>query len=114
MPLFQRTYHHPEIKFPIPQFEFKEKIGFEKMAFNTYNEHITKAFTHAPQAHVHNFPQFLIYLGDTENIMEIDADIEFNLSIDGKNLEKHKITKATSIFIPPGLRHGPIIYRKVN
>ena len=113
-PLFQRTSHHPEIKFPIPQFEFKDKPGFESMAFNTYYEHITKAFTHAPEPHVHDFPQFLIYLGERENMMEIDADIEFNLSRDGKKMEKHKITKATSIFIPAGLWHGPIIYHKVN
>lgn len=112
--LFQRKSQHPEIQFPIPQLEFKNDLGLENMSFNTYYEHITKAFTHAPKAHVHDFPQFIIYLGDRENMMEIDADIEVNLSLDGKNMEKHKISKATAIYIPPGLWHGPIIYHKVN
>jgi hypothetical protein len=110
--LFQRTSHHPEIKFPIPQLASDETHG--NMGFNTYYEHITSAFTHASKAHVHDFPQFLIYLGERENMMEIDAEIEINLSLDGKNFEKHFINKATSLYIPPGLWHGPIIYHKVN
>jgi hypothetical protein len=110
--LFQRKSNHPEIKFPIPQ--LASDAAFGNMGFNTYYEHITTAFTHAPQGHVHDFPQFLIYLGDRENMMEIDADIEINLSLDGKKMEKHHITKATSIYIPAGLWHGPIIYHKVN
>ena len=111
--LFQRNSHHPEIKFPIPQLEFNSNLDFGK-GFNTYYENITKPFTHAPQAHVHDFPQFIIYLGDRENMLEIDADIEVNLSLDGKNLETYKITKATAICLPPGVWHGPIIYHKVN
>ncbi len=110
--LFQRRSNHPEIEFPIPQLASDATFG--NMGFNTYYEHINKPFTHAPKAHVHDFPQFLIYLGDRENMMEIDAEIEFNLSLDGENMEKHNITKATSIYIPPGLWHGPIIYHKVN
>ena len=108
----QRSSHHPEIKFPIPELDTDENYG--KIGFNNYFEYITKPFTHAPKAHVHDAPQFIIYLGDRENMMEIDAEIEVNLSLDGKNFEKHFITKATSIYIPPGLWHGPIIYHKVN
>jgi hypothetical protein len=110
--LLQRKSHHPEIEFPIPQLNSDESFG--DMGFTTYYEHITKPFTHAPKSHVHDFPQFLIFLGERENMMEIDAEIELNLSLDGKNMEKHSITKATSIFIPPGLWHGPLIYHKVN
>lgn len=110
--LFERSSHHPEIKFPIPQLE--SDVNFGNMGFNTYYEHITRPFTHADKPHVHDFPQFLIYLGDRENMMEIDAEIEVNLSLDGKNMEKHYITKATALYLPPGLWHGPIVYHKVN
>ena len=110
--LYQRTSHHPEIKFPIPQFDSDASFG--NMGFSTYFEHITRPFTHAPEPHVHEFPQFLIFLGERENMFEIDADIEFNLSLDGKKLEKHIIKKATAVYIPPGLWHGPLIYHKVN
>ena len=66
--LFERKTHHPEIKFPIPQLESDATFG--NMGFNTYYEHITGPFTHADKPHVHDFPQFLIYLGDRENMME--------------------------------------------
>lgn len=112
-PLFQRKSNHPEIMFPIPQLTFLADMEFGK-GFTTYYEHITKPFTHAPKAHVHDFPQYIIYLGDRENMLEIDADIEVNLSIDGENMEAHKITEATAICLPPGIWHGPIVYHKVN
>ena len=112
-PLFQRKSFHPEIMFPIPQLTFSGEMELGK-GFTTYYEHITEPFTHAPKAHVHDFPQYIIYLGDRENMLEIDADIEVNLSLDGENMEAHKITEATAICLPPGIWHGPIVYHKVN
>ena len=71
--LFQRSSHHPEIKFPIPQLESDPAFG--NMGFNTYYEHITNAFTHAPKAHVHDFPQFLIYLGERESSQRVSSTV---------------------------------------
>ena len=108
----RRPSHHKEITAPIPT--LASDAGFGNLGFNTYWETITQPFTHAPAPHNHDFPQFLIFLGDRDNMMDIDAEIELNLSVDGKNLEKHIIKKATAVYIPPGLYHGPLIYRKVN
>jgi hypothetical protein len=109
----RRPSNHKEISCPIPTLVSDENFG--NLGFNTYWEAITVPFVHAPASHKHDFPQYLFFLGgDITNLMELDAEIELNLSEDGKNLEKHIITKATSIYVPPGLYHGPLIYKRVT
>jgi hypothetical protein len=36
------------------------------------------------------------------------------LSVDGKNLEKHVFTQYTTVFIPAGLYHCPLVFTKVD
>jgi hypothetical protein len=108
-----RKTHHPEILGPIPQLDVDEKFG--DMGFTTYWEGITKAFVHADKPHAHDFPQYLFFLGmDPMHVNELDAEIEINLSLDGKKLDKYMLKKATCIYIPAGLYHNPLIYHKVN
>ncbi|HSW57627.1 MAG TPA: hypothetical protein VLH15_04445 [Dehalococcoidales bacterium] len=108
-----RKSNHKEIAGPIPM--LTSDIDFGDLGFSTYWEGISQPFVHAPAPHNHDFPQYLIFLGgDVNNLMELGAEIELNLSEDGKNLEKHIITRATTIYIPPGLYHGPLIYRRVD
>jgi hypothetical protein len=108
-----RTSHHPEISTPIPILNSDEDYGDQ--GFTMYWEAITQPFVHAPEPHKHDFPQYIIFLGgDITNMMELGGQVEFTLSEDGKNLEKHIITKCTTIYIPPGLYHGPLVYTKVT
>ena len=108
-----RPTHHPEIVGPIPTLASDETFG--NMGFNTYWEAISKAFVHASEPHKHDFPQYLFFLGgDPLHLNDLGAEVEINLSLDGKNLDKYVFTKATSIYIPAGLYHNPLIYHKVS
>jgi hypothetical protein len=108
-----RTSHHPEIPGPIPTLTSDESFG--NMGYTTYWEGITKPFVHASTPHKHDFPQYLFFLGgDLLHLTELNAEIEINLSLDGVNLDKYILTKATSIYIPAGLYHNPLIYHKVD
>jgi hypothetical protein len=108
-----RKTHHPEILGPIPTLTQEEPFG--NMGYTTYWEAITKPFVHADKPHAHDFEQFLFFLGlDPMHLDVLDAEIEINLSLDGKNLDKYMIKKATCVHIPAGLYHNPLIYHKVN
>jgi hypothetical protein len=108
-----RKSHHPEIPGPIPQLTIDEAFG--KLPYTTYWEGINKPFVHASTPHKHEFPQYLFFLGgDPYHLTDLNAEIEINLSLDGIHLDKYILTKATSIYIAPGLYHNPLIYHKVD
>jgi hypothetical protein len=69
----------------------------------------------APDMHKHEFPQFMTFLGgDPTNFLDLHGEIELTLSEDGVNLEKHVITRATNVFIPAGLYHSPLVFKRVD
>jgi len=108
-----RPSHHKEIFGPIPMLSSDENFG--NLGFNTYWEGISAPFVHAPKPHSHDFPQYLIFLGgDVNNLTDLGAEVELSLSLDGINLEKHTFTKSTTVYLPPGLFHGPLIYKRVD
>jgi len=65
--------------------------------------------------HKHDFSEMIYFSGigapadDTEADRVLSGEIEIWIGD-----EKHIITKTSVIFIPKGLMHGPIIYRRVN
>lgn len=62
------------------------------------------------EAHTHDFDEVLCYFGtDSNDPHDLGAEVELWLGD-----EQHIITKSAIIFIPKGLQHGPLIYRKVN
>ena len=109
-----RRNNHPDaIPGPIPMLSSTEDYG--NLGFNMYWEGITKAFTHAPAPHSHDFAQYLIFSGgDVNNLTDLGAEVEINLGEDEEHMEKHFFTTSTTIYIPTGLFHGPLIYHKVT
>jgi hypothetical protein len=64
------------------------------------------------EPHKHNFPQFFCFLGsDPKDIRKFDAEIEVYLGEEG---EKHVITSPTVLYVPPGLMHCPMEYKRVG
>jgi hypothetical protein len=108
-----RPSNHKEVTSPIPTLTSDERFG--NLGFHSYWEAITQAFVMAADSHKHDFPQYLTFLGgDITNMIDLGGEIEFTLSEDGKNLEKHVITRATTIYVPAGLYHGPLIIKRVT
>lgn len=66
--------------------------------------------SHGP--HTHDHPEILGYFGiDPDNPFDLGAEIELCM---GEELEKHVFTQSTLVYIPPGLVHCPIRYRRVE
>ena len=63
--------------------------------------------------HVHKYDEFLIFLGASPPDLCHSYDAEVDLWM-GKELEKHTISSATVVFIPKGVLHCPLNFRKIN
>jgi hypothetical protein len=62
--------------------------------------------------HSHEFEQFFCLFGaDGKNLMEFDAEIELYLGDEG---EKHYINSPTMVYIPKGLKHGPLNFKRIG
>ena len=65
-----------------------------------------------PLAHSHDFDIYLTFLGfDPNGLNELGAEIEMHL---GEEQEKYIITKPTSVYIPKGLVHCPLNFKRID
>ena len=97
-------------------------MGKKRMVFNGVDHwginywmrwtYIDRPFTMEQVPHSHDYDQCShFYGGDPSNIAEFEAEVEFYLGEEG---EKQVITKPTIVFIPKGLIHCPLIYKRVD
>jgi mannose-6-phosphate isomerase-like protein (cupin superfamily) len=65
------------------------------------------------EPHTHDCDEYLIFLGGTlpDLFESFDAEVDFCI---GGEMEEHLINKATIIFIPKGMVHCPLNFRKIN
>jgi hypothetical protein len=60
--------------------------------------------------HTHNYDEIVIHIGsDSNNPEDLGAEIEFGM--DGETLI---IDKTSALFIPKGVRHGPLNWKRVD
>jgi hypothetical protein len=60
--------------------------------------------------HEHNYPEIVMHFGnDPDNPEDLGAEIEF-----GVGDETLKITKTSAVYIPKGVPHGPLVWKKVK
>jgi hypothetical protein len=63
--------------------------------------------------HTHDGDEYLFFLGGQvpDSFSTFDAEIDFYF---GEEQEKYVITEPTVVFIPKGLLHTPLNFRKIN
>ena len=104
---------HPEVTSPRLSLKSDEKYGKKDFSMSWWA--ITEPFEMVSENHKHDFDQYLIFAGgDLTNMVDLGGEVELGLSEDGKKIEKLVITEATTVFIPKGLYHGPLNFKKVN
>jgi mannose-6-phosphate isomerase-like protein (cupin superfamily) len=109
-----KTKHsHPEVTSPGLVLTSDKDFGDRK--FSMRWQPITRPFEMVSEHHYHDFDQFLFFTGgDGTNLPDLGGTVELTLSKDGKNLEKFTITESTCVFIPAGMYHCPLNFKKVN
>jgi hypothetical protein len=62
------------------------------------------------QAHTHDFDEVITFFGtNPEDPRDLCGEVELWLED-----EKHILTKSCIVFVPKGMRHGPLIIRRVD
>lgn len=108
-----RPSRHAAVTDPIPF--LKSDADYGDLGFHMSWKCIKQPYVDEEEAHYHDFNQFLVFLGgDPHNMLELGGEVELTLSVDGKNMEKHVFTRYTTVFIPAGLYHCPLIFTKVD
>jgi hypothetical protein len=101
---FQKVLH--KIAFPVLYLDNNMIEG----AFYTEFMWFHSASTAQVEAHTHDFDEILAFLGsDKADYHNLCGEIEFWLDD-----EKHILTKSCMIFIPKGLKHSPLVLRRVD
>lgn len=102
---------HAEITAPIVAFN-RFRDDFPEVKFSINWELIEVPFIMEKAGHTHDWDQILCFLGgDSRNLFDFGAEIEFYL---GEEAERYFINTTTIVYIPRGLVHGPLEFKKVN
>jgi mannose-6-phosphate isomerase-like protein (cupin superfamily) len=104
---------HPEVT--APRLGLRSDEGFGGINFSMSWWAITEPFEMVADNHAHDFDQFLIFVGgDLTNMPDLGGEVELTLSEDGKELHKFVFTEATTVYVPAGLHHCPLNFKKIN
>jgi hypothetical protein len=73
---------------------------------------VYEPFLLRPDGHKHDFEQFLCFFGgDPMNTEEFGGEVELSLGDEG---EKQIITSNTIVYVPGGLVHGPLNFKRID
>jgi mannose-6-phosphate isomerase-like protein (cupin superfamily) len=104
---------HPEVSAPRLSLKSDEEYGNRQFSMSWWA--ISEPFVMVTEHHKHDFDQFLVFVGgDITNMVDLGGEVELTLSEDGVNTETFIITEATTIFVPKGLYHCPLNFKKIN
>jgi len=98
---------------PGPQAYFRGESVLPGAGMNMGWQLITKPYTMELESHHHDVDEYFILLGATppDLVGSFDAEVELFL---GTEYEKHTITQATVLYIPRGLEHNPLDFKRVT
>lgn len=109
------TGQTPHAEVSAPRLGLHSDKDFGNLNFSMSWWAITEPFEMVSENHAHDFPQFLIFVGgDLTNMPDLGGVVELTLSKDGKKMEKFVITEATTVYVPAGLYHCPLNFKKIN
>ena len=92
---------------PLVEFVGEEHYGSE---FSLLFAHITEPCLMEDSPHAHDFDMYLYFLGK-DNMADLGAEIEMGF---GEEQEIHTITTPSSVYIPKGLIHCPLNFKRVD
>jgi len=93
-----------------PRMFFDSKNHFPEMDFGIRYTYINEPI-HMETPHAHDFNQFFCFLGTPEDQRVFDGEVELYL---GEEETKNIINSTSVVYVPAGLVHCPVIWRRVS
>jgi hypothetical protein len=109
-PGLRRPWANPKLAKPKAVMQSGPHFGSGN--FSVAWECVYEPMTMDPVAHTHDFDEYISFMGsNADNLFDFDAEIEIFVGEEG---EKHIINKATVFYVPAGLVHCPIVYKRIR
>lgn len=104
---------HTEVKSQVLGLISDQDFGSKDFALSWWP--ISEPFEMISETHAHDFDQFLIFVGgDMKNMPDLGGEVELTLGEEEGKLEKFVFTTATTVYVPAGMLHCPLNFKKVN
>lgn len=104
---------HPEVKSPVLGLVSDQGFGDKDFSLSWWS--ISQPFEMVSETHAHDFDQFLIFVGgDAQNRADLGGEVELTLGEEEGKLEKLVFSTATTVYVPGGMLHCPLNFKKVN
>lgn len=105
--------HLDEVKYPVLGMKAHEDYGNHGCAISWWP--ISEPFVMVTDTHCHDFDQYLMFVGgDLTNLTDLGGEVELTIGLPGKELEVIRFTTATTFYVPAGMYHGPLNFKKIN
>ena len=102
---------HKEIVHPVAWLRGGQYWGID---FHMNWECISQPFLMEAAAMVHDFDQILCFMGgNATDLWDFGAEVELTLG-EGKEAEMYLINSPTNVYVPKGLPHGPLYFKKID
>ena len=104
---------HPEIEVPVIRIgQDGAPESWNEVPFSITMEAIHQPFLMAEKGHTHDQDEILCFIGaNPMDYTDFGAEVELCLGAEG---EKHIITKTTFVYVPKGLIHCPLNFKRVD
>jgi hypothetical protein len=100
---------HAEITHPIVSFN-RGRSDIPDTNFSINWEVISRPFVMEKSGHTHDWDQLLCFIGgNSQDFFDFGAEIEIYLED-----ERYFINTTTLVWVPKGLVHGPLEFKKIN
>ncbi|HEY55144.1 MAG TPA: hypothetical protein G4N91_02540 [Dehalococcoidia bacterium] len=104
---------HLEVKNPVLGLVSDQSLGSKNFSLSWWP--ISEPFEMVSETHAHDFDQFLIFVGgDMKSMPDLGGEVELTLGESEDALEKFVFTTATVVYVPAGMMHCPLNFKKVN
>jgi hypothetical protein len=101
---------HMEVLYPIVSMVNIKQWENSNVSFRIST--ITSPFIMETKSHAHEYDAYMCFLGgNPTNFKEFGAEIEFSL---GEEHEVQKFNEPTVVYVPKGLAHGPLNFKRVD
>ena len=109
------TEANPYPQVSAPRLMIKNDIGSGLNHFTMTCWPVSKPFEMVSYPHKHEFDQMMIFSGgDLTKIDKLGGEVDITLSEDGKTHHTFTLTEATQVYLPAGLYHCPLVFRKID
>lgn len=95
-----------------PQAYFRGAVQIPGATMNMGWQVLTEPIFLEKEPHSHDEDEYLVFLGSRlPDVFDFSADIDFYL---GEEMEHYVIDKATIIYIPKGMLHCPLNFKRID